>query len=146
MIYRSLTMRSLPYPRVLYVEDSEDSCFMVTTVLRFAGIEVTTARKCADARKFAKMEYFDLYMLDSRFPDGSGFELCRDLREYAPDTPIVFYTDDARACDVDSGIDAGATAYLIKPYLKNIGETVLQIIENKNKNLIQDDVSSQLMS
>lgn len=141
-----MTMRTFPPARVLYAEDSEDSCFMITTVMRFAGIEVITARKSADALRLAKTEYFDLYMMDTRFPDGCGFDLCRYLRGYAPDTPVVIYTADARAEDVEAGVAAGASAYLIKPYLRNMGETILQIIENTRKNLIQDEVSLSVTS
>lgn len=124
--------------RVLYAEDNEDACFMVTTMLQMADIEVTTAKTIAEAWRLGQSEYFDLYLLDSRFPDGSGLDLCRQLREYAPLTPILFYSGDAYQADKQNGLAAGATAYLTKPYLGDLAITIQQTIENNKKPLAKN--------
>jgi CheY-like chemotaxis protein len=121
-------MTPLKHTRVLYAEDDEDSRFMVTTMLGFADIDVTTARTIAEAWELGLIGNFDLYLLDSRFPDGSGLELCRRLRERDPQTPVVFYSGDVYEKDVRNGLDAGARAYLPKPYLHDLGETILKNI------------------
>jgi DNA-binding response OmpR family regulator len=66
-------------------------------------------------------------MLDSRFPDGDGLDLCRGLREYAPNTPIVFYSGDARETDKQKGLSAGASAYLVKPDFDNLASSILNL-------------------
>lgn len=126
-------MKTPEYIRVLFADDNDDACFMVTTLLAFSNIEVTTARTVSEAWEMAQTGYFDLYLLDSQLPDGSGLELCRILREYAPQMPIVFYSAKAFAIDIENGLLAGANAYLTKPYMDDLAQTVLQIIEHNKK-------------
>lgn len=119
--------------RVLYAEDNEDSCFMVSTMCKLAGIEVVTTKTVTEAWRLAQSENFDLYLLDSRFPDGDGLELCRRLREYAQHTPIIIYSGNAYEADKKKGIAAGADYYLTKPYLDDLAATIRQIIEQTKK-------------
>lgn len=121
-------MNPLKHTRVLYADDDEDSRFMVSTMLGFADIEVTTAQTIAEAWRLGQDGNFDLYLLDSRFPDGSGLDLCRLLREYAPQTPVLFYSGDVYEKDVRSGLAAGADGYLAKPYMHDLGTTILRTI------------------
>jgi DNA-binding response OmpR family regulator len=115
--------------RVLYAEDDEDSCLMVSTMCGFAGIEIVSTATVAGAWQLAQTEYFDLYLLDSRFPDGDGLELCRRLREYAPHTPILIYSGNAFEDDRKDGLAAGASGYLTKPYMADLAVTIKQNIE-----------------
>jgi two-component system phosphate regulon response regulator PhoB len=117
-------------PRVLYAEDNEDACEMVTYMLKLKGIDVTLAKNAADAMHLAKAGIFDLYLLDSRLPDESGLELCSRLRLRAPHTPIVFYSALAYAVDIQNGMSAGANDYLVKPYGGDLAQTILTSIEN----------------
>lgn len=117
-----------PY-RVLYAEDHKDSRDLVVITCQMSGIEVVTAETIVEAWQLAQSETFDLYLLDSRFPDGSGLELCRRLREYAPNAPILIYSGNAFETDKQNGIAAGATDYLTKPYMGNIAAAIKQIIE-----------------
>ncbi len=122
-------MNFLNRHRVLYAEDNEDSCFMVTTTLGLADIEVITAGTIAEAWRLGQAEHFDLYLLDSRLPDGCGLELCRRLREHAPHTPILLYSGDAAETDVQKGLAAGANEYLTKPYFGDLNVTIKENIE-----------------
>jgi DNA-binding response OmpR family regulator len=63
----------------------------------------------------ARRGYFDLYILDNWLPDGSGVELCRNIREFDPHTPILFNSAAAYARDIREAIRAGAQEYLVKP-------------------------------
>ena len=119
--------------RVLCVDD-DDTCDLLTTTLGFSDIEVKSADNFAKALWLAETELFDLYLLETRLPDGGdGFELCRRLREFAPHTPIVFYSCEAYPVDRQKGLAAGATAYLVKPYFDDLAATILQIVTNKKK-------------
>lgn len=117
--------------RVLYADDNKDSCEMVTIMLEFAEIEVMTATKIEEAWKIANSENFDLYLLDSQFPDGDGLELCRKLREYSPEMPILIYSAKAFKADIQNGLSAGADIYLTKPYLDDLAEIIQNSIKNK---------------
>jgi len=118
------TMINREYSRVLYADDNEDSCLMVSILLEISGIKVIAANSVAEAWRLAQLEHFDLYLLDVRFPEGNGLELCRKLREYDLHTPIIFYSGNAFESDKEKGLAAGANAYLTKPYVNNLAETI----------------------
>ena len=108
-------MRHLDTPRVLYIEDHEDTRELVTLVLEQRSYEVVTGSTIETGVALAGSENFDLYLLDSWLPDGSGLDLCRQIREFDQATPIVFYSAAAYEIDRDQAMACGAQAYLIKP-------------------------------
>jgi len=102
-------------PRVLYIEDHDDTRELVTLVLEQRSFEVVTGSTIQSGIALAASQDFDLYLLDSWLPDGSGLELCRKIREFDKATPIVFYSAAAYEMDRTEAIKCGAQAYLIKP-------------------------------
>ncbi len=118
--------------RVLCVDD-DDTCEMLRATLRISDIEVKSANIVADAWQMAQTEHFDLYLLETRLPDGDGFDLCRRLHKFAPRTPIVFYSCEAYPIDRQKGLAAGAVVYLVKPYFDDLAATILQIIKTTEK-------------
>ena len=102
-------------PRVLYIEDHEDTRELVTLVLEQRCYEVVTGSTIESGIDLASSQEFDLYLLDSWLPDGSGLDLCRQIRQFDKVTPILFYSAAAYEIDKDHAINAGAQAYLIKP-------------------------------
>ena len=102
-------------PRVLYIEDHEDTRELVTLVLEQKCYEVVTGSTIKSGVALAASQKFDLYLLDSWLPDGSGLELCRRIREFDKATPIIFYSAAAYESDRVEAIRSGAQAYLIKP-------------------------------
>lgn len=104
-----------PKPRILYVDDHEDTSALLGTMLTRAGYEVAAACSIAATLTLTRAESFDLYLLDHRLPDGTGVELCRQLKELAPQTPVVFFSGSAMPSERQRGMEAGACAYLIKP-------------------------------
>ena len=101
--------------RILYIEDHEDTRDLVTLLLQQQNYEVITAPTMATGKGLAIKEHFDLYLLDSRLPDGTGVDLCRELRSIDPLTPILFYSAAAYELDKKSAMDCGAQGYLTKP-------------------------------
>jgi DNA-binding response OmpR family regulator len=101
--------------QILYVEHHEDSRHMLTLLLGLEGHEVATAATPAEALNLAQLQWFDLYILESRLPEISGIELCRQIRALHPKTPIMFYSSLAYAADIQAGLGAGAQRYLVKP-------------------------------
>jgi len=102
-------------PRVLYIEDHEDTRELVTLVLEQKSFEVVTGSTIQSGVALAGSQDFDLYLLDSWLADGSGLDLCKRIREFDKDTPILFYSAAAYEIDRDQAINSGAQAYLIKP-------------------------------
>ena len=121
-------MPSKPLPRVLCVEDDEDSRVMLITLLRHALIEAQAVGTAVQAISSIQTERFDLYLLDSRLPDADGFELCRWIRDFDPDTPILFFSGAAYETDKKRGIEAGANAYVIKPDFDDLVGTIKQFV------------------
>jgi len=102
-------------PRVLYIEDHDDTRELVTLVLEQQRYEVVCGSSIESGVELAASQQFDLYLLDSWLPDGSGLDLCRQIREFDKATPIVFYSAAAFEIDRNEALDCGAQAYLIKP-------------------------------
>jgi CheY-like chemotaxis protein len=114
--------------RILYVEDNEDACLMMGMLLGQSGVDVLSARTIEEAVHQATSNDFDAYLLGSRFQDGTGLRLCKQLRNITPDIPVVFYSGNARPVDRKRGMDAGASAYLVKPEIDTILPTILQVV------------------
>src|ERR1043165_8762928 len=101
--------------RVLYIEDHDDTRELVTLLLEQRSIEVVSGSTIERGVALAGSQQFDLYLLDSWLPDGSGLDLCRRIREFDKATPILFYSAAAYEIDRDLAMRCGAQAYLIKP-------------------------------
>jgi two-component system, OmpR family, response regulator len=102
-------------PRVLYIEDHEDTRELVTLLLGQKSFEVVTGATIESGIALALTQEFDLYLLDSWLPDGSGLDLCERIRQFDQTTPILFYSAAAYASDHEMALRCGAQAYLIKP-------------------------------
>ncbi len=115
-------------PFILFLEDDQDTREMVHLTLDLAGIRVHSVTTRADAWTIALENEFNLYLLDGKLPDGESFQLCADLREIAPEKPIVFYSALAFPNDMQRAFDAGATAYLKKPFEGDLGAEINEIL------------------
>ena len=100
---------------ILYIEDHDDTRELVTLVLSERNYRVTTGATIGEALKLAQEHPFDLYLLDSWLPDGSGMDLCKSLRELDPSIPIVFFSGAAYEADKQTAINSGAQVYITKP-------------------------------
>ena len=123
-------------PRVLYIEDHEDTRELVTLLLGQKSYEVVTGNSIESGIALANDQKFDLYLLDSWLPDGSGLELCLKIRQFDKTTPILFYSAAAYASDHDMALQCGAQAYLIKPSQpSDLCRLVTELIENSRREL-----------
>ena len=101
--------------RILYIEDHEDTRELVTLLLAQKSYEVITGSTIETGVALAGTEDFDLYLLDSWLPDGSGVDLCEQIRTFDKTTPILFYSAAAYDADHELALKSGAQAYLVKP-------------------------------
>ena len=102
--------------RVLLVEDDAELAREVAAGLRGIGAVVLIAANFADGFRRARLEELDAVILDVMLPGGSGFALCRALREHGLTTPILMLTARDAVEDRVIGLDAGADDYLTKPF------------------------------
>jgi two-component system response regulator HydG len=105
----------IPKNRILCVDDHEDSNRMMKVLLEIWNYEVALASNAADGFHLAQGEPFDLYLLEARLPEVSGFELCKQICDVPGHAPVVFISAAAYETDIQRGLQAGAIAYLTKP-------------------------------
>ena len=115
-------------PRVLYVDDDEDSREMLRMLLELRSIETKVVGTAADALSSIQAEHFDLYLLDGWLPDLDGFELCRRMRCNDSQTPILFFSGAGRDTDKKMGHQAGANDYVIKPDISHLLGSITRLI------------------
>jgi CheY-like chemotaxis protein len=101
---------------------------MLVTLLRLELIQSKAVGTAAQALDAIKSERFDLYLTDVWLPDLNGFELCRQLRDVDPFTPILFFSGAAYPADKKKGYAAGANGYVVKPDLHDLIGTIKQFI------------------
>jgi DNA-binding response OmpR family regulator len=101
--------------RLLCVDDDQDTCDMLTLLLGQAGYEVQYALTVADGFAKARRGGYALILLDWSFEDGTGLDLCRQIRAFDSRTPLLFYTGEIDDRAIRMAFGAGAQGYLIKP-------------------------------
>jgi len=101
-------------PRILFVDDHEDTRDMIAAGLGSSGYEVATAGGSEDGRRLARSGGFDLILLDYRYGDGTGEELCRLIRRLDADTPILFFSGVDPKLQREA-LTCGAQGFVLKP-------------------------------
>ena len=121
----------LTKPRILYVEDHEDTRESISLLLKFSDYDVVDMDSGTTALSQAQREHFDLYLFDSRLPDVSGVELCRKIREFDASTPILFFSGVAYEAEKQSALKCGAQGYLTKPDdMDALADTISRLIKD----------------
>jgi CheY-like chemotaxis protein len=105
--------------QVLVVEDSRAMRQFVSSILEATGdwavIEVSNG---FDALRALPRRQFGLIITDINMPDVSGIELARHVRgsDRHSETPVIVISTDASKTDQQRAIEAGASAFLAKPF------------------------------
>ena len=100
---------------VLVVDDEPQILRALQTNLRGAGYDVATASTAAEALSTAAMRPPDAFILDLVLPDGSGIEVCRELRSWSS-APILVLSVVGEEPEKVAALDAGADDYVQKPF------------------------------
>ena len=104
-----------PGQRVLVVDDEPQILRALQTNLRGAGYEVQTAATAAEAIAAAAAHPPDAVILDLVLPDGSGTDVCRELRTWSS-VPILVLSAVGDEVEKVAALDAGADDYVTKPF------------------------------
>jgi DNA-binding response OmpR family regulator len=106
-----------PDVAVLNVEDHEPARFLRTRILENAGYIVREADSVADAMELAAADPpIRLVLVDVGLPDGTGFDLCEQIKSRHAHVPVVMITSIYRsASSRRQGFDLGADEYLLEP-------------------------------
>jgi DNA-binding response OmpR family regulator len=125
--------------RIVVIEDEADISRVLKDYLYVQGYDVHIAANGADGRRLVQELVPDFIILDIMLPDGSGIELCRELREVSL-APILILS--ARGSDTDKvlGLGFGADDYMTKPF--SLSELVARIQAHLRRNERQLAVGS----
>ncbi|HJA30535.1 MAG TPA: response regulator transcription factor [Candidatus Eisenbergiella pullicola] len=105
--------------RIFFVEDDLSLINGLSFALQKQGYELTVSRTKAEAEQIWKKGGYDLILLDVTLPDGSGFDLCKKIRETSK-VPILFLTAADEETDIIMGLDIGGDDYMTKPFKLSI--------------------------
>jgi two-component system response regulator RegX3 len=100
---------------VLLVEDEESITAPLAEALSREGFEPVVAGTAAEALELASARTPDLVLLDLMLPDGSGLDVCRELRSRSA-VPIIMLTARGEETDRVVGLEVGADDYVVKPF------------------------------
>lgn len=120
--------------KILIVEDMRVMAQSLTRQLAMMGYtETTVAASAEEALEKLRDETFDAILLDWVLPKMSGFELLKTLRgtrRFAR-TPVMMMTANDDRNDVIEAFRAGATDYIVKPYVPDILEDKMRMLKKK---------------
>jgi CheY-like chemotaxis protein len=107
---------------ILLAEDEPDIRELLKFTLTFGGYEVHTRKNGAEAVEAAPTIMPDLIMLDVRMPRMTGYEACAAIKadQRTQHIPVVFLSAKGQEAEIETGMDVGATAYLLKPFAPDI--------------------------
>ncbi|HEX5656832.1 MAG TPA: response regulator transcription factor [Polyangiales bacterium] len=102
--------------RLLIVDDDGELRDLLVRALERDGNQVTAAADVAQARAAIARGRVDLVVLDLALPDGTGIELCEELRANASTLPVLMLTAHSEIGQRVRALDAGADDFLAKPF------------------------------
>ena len=101
--------------RILIIDDDIDLSMLIVDMLEDDGFCVMHVTGIDEAYNYLENNTVDLILLDINLPDGTGFEICRELRKNST-VPIIFASARTSEDDRIVGLDMGGDDYLSKPY------------------------------
>ncbi|ELP9120553.1 response regulator transcription factor [Campylobacter lari] len=122
--------------KILLLEDDLSLNEIINEALSDEGFKVSCVYDAQEALEKAYEENFDLWIFDVKVPKGNGFEVLKELRESAKNTPAIFLTSLSMLDDVKQGFLSGCDDYIKKPF--DIDELIIRV-----KNIIKRNFSHQ---
>ena len=118
---------------IFLLEDDEAIGIGLVYSLQNEGYTVTHAKTVKEATKIIAENTFSLYLLDLTLPDGSGYDVCKQIKEMG-DLPVIFLTAYDDEVNVVMGFDLGADDYISKPFrLKELTARIKSVLRRYNK-------------
>lgn len=100
---------------VFILEDDAAIGMGLSYALENEGYQTTIATTVGEALTLVKEKAFSLYILDLTLPDGSGYDVCKAIRQKT-DAPVLFLTAYDDEVNVVMGLELGADDYISKPF------------------------------
>ena len=101
--------------KILLLEDDLSLVNGLTFAFQKERYDLDIARTISEADKLLSERRYDLLILDVSLPDGSGFEICKKVRQTSK-VPIIFLTASDEGINIIMGLDMGGDDYITKPF------------------------------
>lgn len=101
--------------KLFVLEDDAAIGMGLSYSLKNEGYDVTVAKNVKSAYEILNKETFSLYILDLTLPEGSGYDVCREIKK-SGDFPVIFLTAYDDEVNVVMGLELGADDYISKPF------------------------------
>ena len=112
--------------------------------LKKNGFYVDIARTVEEAEKqLAQIEKYDLLILDVTLPDGTGFEVCENVRKHNKQIPIIFLTASDEEMNIIMGLDIGGDDYITKPFKLGVLVSRINALLRRAKDFNSTDTELQ---
>ena len=111
--------------KILIVDDDKDLSFIISEMLTDYGYGVTCAQSCDEAFFLLGERKFSLVLLDINLPDGTGFEICAQLRR-ASAVPVIIASARTAEDDRLTAYSSGGDDFLSKPF--SPGELTAKVV------------------
>ncbi len=123
--------------KILLLEDDITLSIGLEYTLKKEGFTVKKAKNLKEARANIKEEDFDLLLLDLMLPDGSGYDICKEVREKG-NVPVIFMTACDEEANVVLGLDLGGDDYIIKPIrIKELLSRIKAVLRRHSKDSME---------
>ncbi|WP_391208473.1 response regulator transcription factor [Psychrobacillus sp. L4] len=102
--------------KLLIVDDEEHIRELVKVFLQNEGLDILEAVDGVDALSKLDSEKIDMVIMDIMMPNMDGWELCREIRKFYNDLPILMLTAKGETAQKVKGFNLGTDDYLVKPF------------------------------
>ena len=123
--------------RLFLLEDDWSLINGLSFAVKKQGYEIDVARTTLEADTLWANGKYDLAILDVALPDGSGFDLCKKIRQTSK-VPIMFLTAADEETDIIMGLDIGGDDYITKPFKLAIFLSRLNALLRRSENFNTD--------
>lgn len=118
---------------ILLLEDDNAIGIGLSYSLENEGYSVTVAKTVKQALDIIRSRVFTLYILDLTLPDGSGYDVCKEIKKQG-DYPVIFLTAYDDEVNVVMGLELGADDYISKPFrVKELFARIKTVLRRYNK-------------
>ena len=123
--------------RLFLLEDDWSLINGLSFAVKKQGYEIDVARTTGEADALWVNGKYDLAILDVSLPDGSGFDLCKKIRQTSK-APIMFLTAADEETDIIMGLDIGGDDYITKPFKLAVFLSRLNALLRRSENFNTD--------
>ncbi len=119
--------------KILLIEDEKNVSSFIKKGLEEEGYSVSVAHNGLTGWNMARMDRYDLLIIDRMLPEMEGLEICRRVRDkYGYEIPVILLTALGSTDDIVDGLQTGADDYMTKPFhLKELLARVTALVRRR---------------